>query len=302
MASISSGISGSSSAIASLSTLTSTGFYADRSSIASLSSSTSAGLSQTNSALASLSSATSAGIGKTDSAVASLSTTVSTINSKGTKYFHANSEAADSIASGKESIAIGPKSVASGENAVAMGNGATASAKDSMALGTNANASAENSVALGANSIADGSTLKEAAFNPGGTAAGLKPVGEVSVGSSGAERRITNLAAGSAPTDAVNVSQLQGMGDQLNNRITNIGAKAYGGIAAAMAMAEPDHVPGKWTAVEGVGYYQGEVAVAVSLRRTAQNGRWSLLGGASYSPNGGVGARLAVSQVLGKDD
>jgi autotransporter adhesin len=35
--------------------------------------------------------------------------------------------------------------------------------------------------------------------------------GEVSVGSSGAERRVTNVAAGSSATDAVNVSQLQAL-------------------------------------------------------------------------------------------
>jgi autotransporter adhesin len=37
----------------------------------------------------------------------------------------------------------------------------------------------------------------------------MAPVGEVSVGSAGAERRVTNVAAGSGDTDAVNVSQLK---------------------------------------------------------------------------------------------
>ncbi len=52
--------------------------------------------------------------------------------------------------------------------------------------------------------------LSDAAYTPvvGKSVAGVA-TGEVSVGSSGAERRVTNVAAGSAATDAVNVSQLQ---------------------------------------------------------------------------------------------
>lgn len=167
-----------------------------------------------------------------------------------------------------------------------------------MALGTNTKATAEGSVALGSNSVADGSTLKDAAYNPGGTAAGLKPVGEVSVGSAGAERRITNVAAGSAPTDAANISQLQGVSQE----VVTVSKKAYGGTAAAMAMGEPDHVPGKWTMFGGVGYYQGETATAITMRRTAYNGRWSLLGGVSVSTHGGVGAKAGVGLVLGNNE
>lgn len=223
---------------------------------------------------------------------------IDNIYNKGTKYFHANSEAADSVASGKEAVAIGPQALAAGENSVAMGNGATALAKESMALGANSKASAEGSVALGANSVADGTSLSGAAYNPGGTALGLKPVGEISVGSSGAERRITNVAAGSAGTDAVNVSQLQGV----DNRVTEISKKSYGGVAAGMAMGEPDHVPGKWTAFEGFGYFEGESALAVSLRKTAHNGRWSVLGGISLTSQGSIGVKLGATQVLGDDD
>ncbi|WP_322089619.1 YadA-like family protein [Burkholderia sp. BCC1999] len=92
----------------------------------------------------------------------------------------------------------------------AVGYAATASADDALALGRQATASHAGSVALGAHSIANGSTLGNAAYNPGtGPLAGTSPVGEVSIGSGGAERRITNVAAGSADTDAVNVSQLK---------------------------------------------------------------------------------------------
>ncbi|MEM5381937.1 hemagluttinin domain protein, partial [Paraburkholderia azotifigens] len=51
--------------------------------------------------------------------------------------------------------------------------------------------------------------LSAAAYNPGSaTLSGTTAAGEVSIGYAGAERRLTNLAAGSAATDAVNVSQL----------------------------------------------------------------------------------------------
>ncbi|WP_394695945.1 YadA-like family protein [Pseudoxanthomonas japonensis] len=114
-------------------------------------------------------------------------------------------------ASGARSTALGYGSAASGTDAIAIGNG-TASAADAVALGNGAESTHAGSVALGANSIADGSTLADAAYSPTGDLAdiaGVTPVGEVSVGSAGHERRITNVAAGANATDAVNVSQLQ---------------------------------------------------------------------------------------------
>ncbi|WP_304590089.1 YadA-like family protein [Burkholderia anthina] len=94
----------------------------------------------------------------------------------------------------------------------AVGYAATASADNALALGRETTASHAGSVALGANAIADGATLGNAAYNPGtGTLAGTNPIGEVSIGSSGAERRITNVAAGAEDTDAVNVSQLKAL-------------------------------------------------------------------------------------------
>jgi trimeric autotransporter adhesin len=69
----------------------------------------------------------------------------------------------------------------------------SAAGAESVAIGGNAQASANNAVALGSNSIAD-------------------RVGTVSVGARGAERQITNVAAGTQDTDAVNVSQLKSAG------------------------------------------------------------------------------------------
>jgi len=149
----------------------------------------------------------------------------------GIKYFHTNSTLADSTATGSNSTAIGPASTASASNAISMGNGASASANNAIAIGAGAQATKANSLALGAGSKTL-ANLSDAAYTPvvGATTAGVA-TGEVSVGSSGAERRVTNVAAGSAPTDAANVSQLQALSSlsvkydtdgsgNLTNRIT----------------------------------------------------------------------------------
>ncbi|MFP3648023.1 hypothetical protein SB822_55230, partial [Paraburkholderia sp. SIMBA_054] len=113
--------------------------------------------------------------------VTNINNTVNNIvNGGGIKYFHANSTLADSSATGTDAVAIGG----------------------------NAQATTANSVALGSNSVANSSTLTTAGFTPvGGTAisAATAAGGEVSVGAAGAERRITNVAAGLNATDAVNV-------------------------------------------------------------------------------------------------
>ncbi|MCO4880690.1 YadA-like family protein [Paraburkholderia caribensis] len=134
--------------------------------------------------------------------ITNISNTVNNItNGGGIKYFHANSTLADSVATGAESVAIGG----------------------------NASATAANSVALGSNSVANSTTLGTAGFNPGGAAISAgTAAGEVSIGKAGAERRITNVAAGYAATDAVNVSQLMSEDAKVNAEGTSI-ANVIGG-------------------------------------------------------------------------
>ncbi|AZC76247.1 hypothetical protein C4K31_3344 [Pseudomonas chlororaphis subsp. piscium] len=137
-------------------------------------------------------------------------------NGTGIKYFHSNSTLADSNATGQDSVAMGPTAVSGGANSVALGNGATASF--------------DNSVALGSGSSAAGATLANAAYGVGGAATG----GEVNIANGANGRRITGLAAGSSATDAVNVSQL--------NKVGQDTATALGGGAAL------DANTGIWTA------------------------------------------------------
>ncbi|MFM0338354.1 YadA-like family protein [Paraburkholderia fungorum] len=138
-----------------------------------------------------------------DGRVTNINNTVNNLaNGGGIKYFHANSTLADSSATGMDAVAIGG----------------------------NAQATAANSVALGSNSTTT-ADLSAAGYNPGSTAlAGIASAanGEVSVGSAGAERRLTNVAAGSAATDAVNVSQLMSEDAKVNAAGSSM-ANALGG-------------------------------------------------------------------------
>lgn len=107
---------------------------------------------------------------------------------------------------------------AQGVGSTALGYNARSTADNALALGRDAQASHEGSVALGANAVANGATLAAPAYRSGAAAvAGASPVGEVSVGSVGAERRITNVAAGATDTDAVNVSQLKSVADNVGS-------------------------------------------------------------------------------------
>ncbi|SAK74608.1 YadA domain-containing protein [Caballeronia arationis] len=104
---------------------------------------------------------------------------------------------------------------------------AQASGADALAIGGNAQASGKNAVALGSNSVADRADT-------------------VSVGAVGHERQITNVKAGTADTDAVNVSQLKSSGliDSKGNTVaaltydrTASGATDYANVTLGNSMA-----------------------------------------------------------------
>ncbi len=117
--------------------------------------------------------------------------------------------------------------------------------------------------------------------------------------------KITNVANGEGDNDAVNVSQLKGMAQNIyndinyvNNRIGQVDREAKAGIASAMAFEEAPFVPGKWTYAVGATHYGGEQAVAATLRKTADNGRWAFSGGISTASEGDTGFRIGVSGVI----
>ncbi|MDH1274869.1 MULTISPECIES: YadA family autotransporter adhesin, partial [unclassified Stenotrophomonas] len=109
-------------------------------------------------------------------------------------YLAVNSTAAAATAAGAEAVAVGPQASAAGANSVAVGNGASSSAG--------------NSVALGAGSVA--SVGAQSGYTAAyGQAGASNSAGEVSVGSTGSERKITHVADGSDDHDATNVGQLK---------------------------------------------------------------------------------------------
>ncbi|MGU3391097.1 beta strand repeat-containing protein [Sphingomonas sp. M1A8_2b] len=117
---------------------------------------------------------------------------------------------ANSIAFGNAALTDGSAlgSIAFGTNS-RVGAGATGA----VALGTGAVATGANGVALGAGSLA--ARGPQTAYAAIGLTALQNSAGEVSVGTVGGERQITNVAAGTAATDAVNVGQLAGVQSQI---------------------------------------------------------------------------------------
>ena len=83
-----------------------------------------------------------------------------------------------------------------------------------------------------------------------------------------------------------------------NDRIDNVEKKANAGIAAAMAMESAPYVPGKYTYAAGAAYHGGENAVGVTLRKTADNGRWSITGGVAAASEGDPSFRIGISGVI----
>ena len=149
-----------------------------------------------------------------------------------TKYFHANSTEEDSLAVGEDSLAMGAKTIVNGNAGIGIGLNTLvlADAINGIAIGSNARANHANSIAMGSGSqTTRGAQTGYTAYNMD---APQNSVGEFSVGSEDGQRQITNVAAGSADTDAVNVGQLKVTDAQvsqntqsitnLNNQVTNL--------------------------------------------------------------------------------
>ncbi|MEF3081994.1 ESPR-type extended signal peptide-containing protein [Luteimonas sp. SMYT11W] len=201
-----------------------------------------------------------------------------------------------SWAAGRNSIAIGKATVWNGYfwgegdpilyvDSIAMGTDANVYGSNSIAMGTNALVGREgddglwgpvdNSVALGANSFADRDNT-------------------ISVGSAGAERQITHVAAGTEDTDAVNLAQLKAAAGASTRYFQASGsadsdAGAYVEGDEAVAAGEAAAAIGDGTVALGGG------AVAVANEATAI-GKDSLSTGNSATAVGGM-LRLDYSEI-----
>ena len=143
---------------------------------------------------------------------------------------------------GSTAGAFGYKNTVTTDNAYVVGNNSTASADGAMILGSSASVTGKNGVALGNNTkvanenavaIGNGSETAAAVATPSaminGTThafAGTNPASTVSVGKAGAERTITNVAAGrisATSTDAINGSQLYAVTSEVDKGVAYAG-------------------------------------------------------------------------------
>lgn len=182
------------------------------------------------------------------------------------------SNVSDSIVMGNENAITGVS------NVISFGHQNTISANNAVAIGNGASVSVEGGVALGVGSVA--STVAGAlGYGADGKtdATWQATKGAVSVGGNGVTRQITNVAAGTEDTDAVNVAQLKNTNqridgvenqvisnsnriNQLGNRVNKVGA----GAAALAALHPMDFDPDdKLTFSAGYGNYGGENAAAI---------------------------------------
>lgn len=111
---------------------------------------------------------------------------------------------------------------ATGAGALAAGVGAAAAGAGGVALGSGASASVLGGIALGADSIA--SRIAGTYVDPISGHSFTTTAGAVSVGGSGSERQITNVAAGTQTTDAVNLGQLESAMSKFTQTVINQGA------------------------------------------------------------------------------
>jgi autotransporter adhesin len=256
--------------------------------------------SQANSAGASSSAlgdaSTAAGAG--DVAIGARATTTTTMEGTqtgGNIAIGSSSGAAAGMITDAHNQFVGTATTANGGNAIAIGTATQATGANTVALGAGSSATGANSVALGAGS------------SDGGQA------NVVSVGSANATRRITNLAAGVAGTDAVNVNQLNAMAAAtLANAngytdtqiagvrfdLAQMRTEAQRGVAAAMALTSAPFpsAPGKTSYAANTAIYRGQVAFSASLSyRLDTSSPFALTGGVSVAAGNDVGGRVGVA-------
>ncbi|WP_176044281.1 YadA family autotransporter adhesin [Burkholderia vietnamiensis] len=143
---------------------------------------------------------------------------------------------------------------------------------DAGSIGSTATATGKNAVAVGQGSVAD----RDNSF---------------SVGAQGNERQITDVAAGTAPTDAVNVQQLndnlnaastqaKGYTDQrvgqVYNAFNDLKKDMYGGVASAMAVAGLPQPTGAGRSMvsAATSNYHGQQGFAAGYSYVTESNRW----------------------------
>lgn len=219
---------------------------------------------------------------------------------------NASSTGANAIAIGTGAVATGSVAVGNGSSAsgggAATGDFASATGSKSAAFGYGASASAAGSLALGAGAIATGAN--SVAIGAGSIATDAN---SVSFGTPGSPRRLTNIAPGTGPNDAVNNQQFSsGLSDTLakaqsytDKEITGFGSgmrdlksQAFGGIAAAVAMgsASMPSAPGRTTLAVHASQFENYTGAGISVaHRLDADIPLSIDAGYAHSANEDIG-------------
>ena len=193
-------------------------------------------------------------------------------------------------------------SPSNGANSVAVGSGASATGKNSAAVGAGSSAAADNSVALGAGSTA--ARGAQANYKDPISGKTVSSVGEVSVGSPGAERQITNVAPGTALTDAANVAQVQAAISQAGAYTDMMFGKAsrqtwsVAAVGAALANLPQAPNPGQSMIGMSMGMSHGEVGMAAGGSYYMPDNSIIIKASASYGGEAGVTGGMGVGFVL----
>lgn len=146
-----------------------------------------------------------------------------------------------------DSIVMGNENAIEGvSNVISFGHQNTISANNAVAIGNGAGVSVEGGVALGVGSVAD-RAAEVVGYDPATGAEYVIPEddaasyvwkatkGAVSVGSARETRQITNVAAGTEDTDAVNVAQLKKVSEAAANANKGWKLKTTGGTESVVA-------------------------------------------------------------------
>lgn len=135
---------------------------------------------------------------------------------------------------------------------------------------------------------------------------GVSIVGGPSMTASGinaAGNKITDVADGMAPRDAVNMGQLDAVSQRLGNNMNELGYKigeveddANAGISAAMAMSSlpQAYIAGKSLIGGGIGTYNGESAVAIGFSKLSNDGRWVMKVNGTADTQGNAGGSIGA--------
>ena len=193
---------------------------------------------------------------------------------------------------GKDTTVTVPKALgATVENSVYLGNKSTATEKPGSNL--KSDGTAGNTTTAGATGTVNGF-------------AGATAHGAVSVGASGEERRIQNVAAGeisATSTDAINGSQLyaatKGIADQAVGMVRALKRELEGVAAGANAAAAlpQSYLPGKSMISAATGAYGSTGALAVGYSSISDNGKWVVKGQLNVNTRSKAGGGVGVGYI-----